>query len=89
MKAVLINIKGDVQGVSFRYWAEKKAKEYGVIGWAKNDHDGGVTIFAQGEEDAVNSLISWSHDGSPIATVENVSVEVADLDNSLKGFGVK
>jgi acylphosphatase len=89
MKAVLIHITGDVQGVSFRYWAQKKAKEFNVSGWAKNDHDGGVTILAQGEKEAVNQMVTWSSDGSPLATVVKVTTTTVELAENIKGFEVK
>jgi acylphosphatase len=89
MKAVLIKVMGDVQGVNFRYFARKKAKELNLTGWAKNEHDGSVTILAQGTEEALKEIVAWSGEGSPMATVKKVTAEVTEANESLKGFEVK
>ena len=50
-KEVLLKIKGRVQGIGFRYWAVKKAREIGGIsGWVHNEADGSVEILMRGEE---------------------------------------
>lgn len=36
MRAIRIIVKGLVQGVGFRYYCYKTAKEYGITGYAKN-----------------------------------------------------
>lgn len=40
MKEVYLKIKGRVQGVGFRRWAEKQAAQIGGIsGWVRNAED--------------------------------------------------
>ncbi|MGZ7064800.1 MAG: acylphosphatase, partial [Candidatus Aminicenantales bacterium] len=41
-------ISGRVQGVAYRYFAEKYAKSFGIMGWVKNLHDGRVEVLAEG-----------------------------------------
>lgn len=89
MEAIKIKISGDVQGVSYRFWANKAAKKIGVAGWAKNDHDGSVTILAQGEKEALSKMIAWTKEGSPLSTVAEITVEEAEPIEGLKGFSVK
>jgi acylphosphatase len=89
MKAYTLNITGDVQGVSYRYFARTKAENLGLSGWALNEHDGSVTIFVQGEEGAVQKMIEWAHEGSPMATVNDVAIKDAELDEQAKGFIIK
>jgi acylphosphatase len=89
MKAIFIKVTGDVQGVNFRYFAQKKAKELSLAGWAKNEHDGSVTIFAQGTEASLRQLVAWSAEGSPMATVAGVIANETEVDKNIKGFEVK
>ena len=46
-------ISGSVQGVGFRFFAERAAREAGVTGWVRNRPDGTVETVAEGEQGAV------------------------------------
>jgi len=88
-KAYAISVHGDVQGVSYRYFAKKEALNLDLTGWAKNEHDGTVSIFIQGDSQKAQEFVDWTKEGSPMATVENVSVNVAEPDENIKNFEVK
>lgn len=88
MKAVILNVTGDVQGVSYRYFARTEAKKLGLSGFAKNEHDGSVTVFIEGDDARVEEFVSWAKEGSPMASVENVEVTVAEPAD-VEGFEVK
>ncbi len=47
-KAIILRVTGRVQGVGFRYYAQKKALELGVNGYVRNRPDGSVYIEAEG-----------------------------------------
>lgn len=49
---------GRVQGVGFRYSAQKLALEYDVTGWVKNLYDGSVEMEAQGKESFIKNVIN-------------------------------
>ncbi|OGI65497.1 hypothetical protein A3A95_03175 [Candidatus Nomurabacteria bacterium RIFCSPLOWO2_01_FULL_39_18] len=74
-KQIILKIYGKVQGVSFRYYAKKKARELNLSGFAENESDGTVKIVALGEEKDLKELIEWCRNGSKYARVEKVGVE--------------
>lgn len=88
IKAYSIKVCGDVQGVNYRYFAKREAKSLDLTGWAKNEQNGTVSIFVQGEAESVQRFVDWAKQGSPMATVERVAVEVAETDETLKEFEV-
>jgi len=52
-------VKGRVQGVGYRYFAERCARERGVTGYARNMWDGDVEVVAQGDP---KTLDAFGHD---------------------------
>jgi acylphosphatase len=58
MNAKHIIFIGHVQGVGFRYSAQRIAKEYQLTGWVKNLPDGSVEMFAQGQPQDIDNCIS-------------------------------
>lgn len=74
IKAYSIQVMGRVQGVGFRYYTEKKAKEFGLSGYVQNQPDGSVKIEAEGEEDQLVEFINWCHKGPQWARVQKVII---------------
>ena len=68
-------VSGTVQGVYYRATTRDTARERGVDGWVKNLPDGRVEAVFEGDEDAVESMIEFCHEGSPAADVDDVEVE--------------
>lgn len=78
-------VHGRVQGVGFRWSAQRRAEELGVRGWATNRDDGCVEIVAEGSEDAVGALVEWAHEGPAHAKVHRVVVHSEELSDELSG----
>lgn len=76
-----ITIKGKVQRVAFRVWAQATAQKLGLTGLVKNLHNGDVFIEVEGEEDNINQLIDWCYVGSPKSKVTEVNAEESPLKN--------
>ncbi len=87
-RSVDVAVVGRVQGVSFRYCAEREAARLGVAGWVRNEPDGSVAGHVEGEDGAVEAFVRWCHDGPRMAYVERVDVRPAD-DQGLGSFGVR
>ena len=68
-------ITGRVQGVFFRACTREEAQKRKLTGWVRNLYDGRVEAVFEGQEEAVQSMISWCHSGPPHAVVNDVSVE--------------
>ena len=49
-------ITGRVQGVGFRAFTQKTALQYQLSGWVKNEHDGSVTLEAQGPSESLSAF---------------------------------
>jgi DNA ligase D-like protein (predicted 3'-phosphoesterase) len=73
-KGVRAAVRGDVQGVGFRYSTVERARELGVLGWVRNEDDGTVLVHAEGPDEAVDALVAWLGEGPPGAEVEEVEV---------------
>lgn len=83
-----ITVKGKVQRVSFRVWAQGKAASLGLTGFVKNLHNGDVYIEAEGEDEKVHQFIDWCYVGSPLSKVTEVISEEQTLKN-LETFELK
>lgn len=50
-------VRGDVQGVGFRWWVRSQALELGLVGYAGNLVDGRVEVQAQGTRAAAEAML--------------------------------
>lgn len=69
-----LSISGRVQGVGFRLYMQRKARELGLTGWVRNRRDGGVEAMVQGSPEAVDAMIAWARRGPPSAVVTECRV---------------
>ncbi|MEM0203334.1 MAG: acylphosphatase [Archaeoglobaceae archaeon] len=75
MKAIEIFVSGVVQGVGFRYFTVRVARELGIKGYVKNLSDGRVYIYAVGDERALEKFLANVRKGPPLAVVRDVVVK--------------
>lgn len=75
LKAYRIRVYGKVQGVFFRKNTQVQATELGLFGTVENLEDGSVLVEAEGDEDALDKLLAWCHEGSPASEVTKVEHE--------------
>ncbi len=80
MIARSIHCMGKVQGVYYRASTKEVATGLGLYGWVKNQADGSVLIHAEGQEEAINQLVSWCKQGPRFAEVEAVEVIEAEVE---------
>ncbi len=73
MKEVYLKIKGRVQGVGFRRWAERQARKIGEIsGWVRNAEDGSVEIFMRGRDKQIEQMVLSCYQGPLLARVDHI-----------------
>ncbi|MBK8982417.1 MAG: acylphosphatase [Ignavibacteria bacterium] len=88
-KRIKITVKGFVQGVGFRYFAYKKANEYGLTGYVKNLINGDVEAEAQGNSGIVNDFLSDLKIGPSGSYVKSVITEDIPLQLNEAEFEIK
>jgi acylphosphatase len=71
-------VSGRVQGVGFRFFAERAARRAGVRGWVRNLPDGRVETVAEGEEAAVTRYLDEIRKGPLGGRVTDVRIEEKD-----------
>ncbi len=80
MIARRLTIRGQVQGVGFRYALADEARARNLRGWVRNRRDGSVEAVVAGPEADVEAVIAWARHGPPAARVTRVAVEPAATD---------
>jgi acylphosphatase len=70
-------IRGRVQGVGYRAFAQRAAADRGLTGYARNLDDGRVEIYAVGPEEKLNDLSSLLYRGPRWADVRGVEEQEA------------
>ena len=81
-------VKGNVQGVGFRYHTLKSAQDNHLTGWVRNRYDGRVEVMAEGEHEDLNSLLMDLRKGPISAEVRDVDYEFDDAKGEFDRFKV-
>jgi acylphosphatase len=88
MKHLKLNIRGKVQGVWYRKSTYEEATRLGLTGFVCNQPDGSVYAEAEGEEDILEEFVAWCKQGPMLASVTEVEIQEAALEN-FEAFSVK
>jgi len=78
MIAKHVFLAGRVQGLGFREWLIRGARELGLAGWVRNRHDGRVEALIAGEADAVEELLRACRFGPPGSEVREIAEDFAE-----------
>ena len=81
-------VRGRVQGVGYRWWAQKSASLTGVDGYARNLDDGGVEVYAIGTREQLDAIAGYLRKGPHLADVRGVEEQEAAVEK-LRGFSIK
>lgn len=89
VRRIEANVRGVVQGVSYRAYTHEQGRRLSLTGWVANQPDGTVALVAEGEEKNLRRLIVWLYIGSPAARVLHVDVNWLDATGEFETFEVR
>ncbi len=89
MERYLIIFKGRVQGVGFRYTAQRYAIDFNLTGYVKNLDNGDVEAQVQGEELMINYFIRTMSSIKAYIYVEDYFIKKIELVPNEKKFSIK
>jgi acylphosphatase len=83
-----IVVSGMVQGVGYRFFTSRLARQMGLTGWVKNLSGGQVEICIEGPRGLIESFIKDLKTGNAHARVQDVHVEWHPFSDRYKTFDV-
>ena len=78
MNAKRLVISGRVQGVGYRDWMARRARELGLDGWVRNRGDGTVEALIAGDVAAVEEMARLCRRGPRLAEVVSITEDLAE-----------
>ncbi|MEM3921473.1 MAG: acylphosphatase, partial [Nitrososphaerota archaeon] len=87
MKAFLLRFYGRVQRVGFRRFVQESAQDLGLSGYVKNERDGSVTVFVQGDDEA--KFIEVVKSPPPPAFIKTMEEKEVKPRSKMKFFEIR
>jgi len=82
-------ITGRVQGVGFRYFAERRANQLGIIGYVKNCWDGTVEVYAVADRVSLAEFRGLLAEGPRSARVTSITESEEPVDKRRTTFVIE
>lgn len=82
-------VRGGVQGVGYRYFAQRAAAKHQVLGYVRNEPDGSVEVIAEGPASSIEAFKYELTAGPQWATVERVEEIAVDPKGTYTAFRVE
>ena len=79
---------GTVQGVGFRFTAERLARRFSVSGFVRNLDDGRVEVVAEGEETTLVDFLTAIRGSGMKDYIRDVEAHWSNAQGTFKGFGI-
>jgi acylphosphatase len=89
MGAVEVLVGGRVQGVGYRNFAQRRAQDWRLTGYAVNLPDGRVKIRAEGDLEAIEQFVRDLGKGPPLARVDRVDVSSVAFTGRYGEFSIR
>ena len=78
-----------VQGVGFRFTAERIAVSQNLRGWVRNVRDGRVEVVCEGEEATLVDFLDKMKNGPMRSYINDVKVKWQEATNEFTDFTIK
>jgi acylphosphatase len=88
-KQVHAVVRGYVQGVGYRVFAQREARRLSLRGWVRNRPDGAVEVTAEGDEEALRQYVSRLDQGPAEAEVAHVELRWGPAAGEFSGFEIR
>lgn len=88
IKKAHVLIRGQVQGVGYRFFAQKTARQHGLTGWVKNNKDGSVEVDVEGEEAVIKSFLNTLRTKHPWAKIEALDIDWSSAAQEYQAFEI-
>jgi acylphosphatase len=82
-------ISGDVQGVGFRFFAQRAAARHQIVGYVKNLDDGRVEALAEGPARSVEGFKNDLATGPRFSSVDHVEEITLDPSGVYSSFRIE
>ncbi len=88
MKRLHLYLSGYVQGVGFRWYAEKIARRVGVTGFVRNLSDGRVEIVVEGKPDCVAQFLKELESGYLGSNIDRIEKIAEPYSGKFSDFSI-
>lgn len=82
-------VRGDVQGVGYRFFARREASALGLRGYVRNLPDHSVEVVAEGERGLLQQFVGILRRGPSAAVVEAVDTTWSAAEGVFGGFQIR
>jgi acylphosphatase len=89
VKSIHVIVEGKVQGVCFRDYTERQARQLNLSGWVRNKRDGSVEATLSGADNDLASMLEWLKQGSPMSRVDNIRTRETISEDHYTTFEVR
>lgn len=87
-KRAHVLIHGSVQGIGYRFFAVRTAREMGLAGWVKNLPTGEVELEVEGESQILENYLQYLQTKHPWANVHDVEVTWLSYEGKFQNFEI-
>jgi acylphosphatase len=87
--AAHVLVKGRVQGVGYRYFAQDTAEARGLKGWVRNIPGTDVECDVEGNRSEIEAWLNELRKGPPLARVEDVQVSWKTPSGQYPDFSIR
>ena len=84
-----IIVKGMVQGIGYRFFVLRAARNLNLNGYVKNLWNGNVEVVAEGDRGAVEKLIQILKVGPRMASVRDLTVQWVEPQGKFTSFRIE